>query len=474
MRQVRKPDDVEAIDAGSVRAGQDDDLVPFGERACDRGDVAFRTADGVGGEEARYDCYPHLRSEATIATPRDLTNSGSPTGSARGPISGMVVFAVPDFDPSVGGTTRQTRVQAEALARRGYRVAVVTRRLASSWPERELVDGLDVFRIGPPGRSRLADRRSLVALAGWLRRHRAAIGILQILMWPDAILAAATAGLLRRTVVLWAIRGEIVGAVAPTGALRGAQARVRRALLERVEHVTLTKSMAAELASTGLRAANTVIPVPVDRRHFRPPNDTEQRTARERLGIPPGTFTIVYVGHLEARKAVDALIAAIPQVRVATPSVRLLLVGGGRGARTDTEAELREQVAVGGLDDAVSFCGVVADPRGHLWAADALVLPSVREGMPNSLLEALACGLPSVAPASAGGDEVLDGATGIVPASNEPHALASALVALASDGRNREEMRAAARRRSELFDSEHVADAYEQLYARVASTAAAR
>ena len=117
---------------------------------------------------------------------------------------------------------------------------------------------------------------------------------------------------------------------------------------------------------------------------------------------------------------------------------------------------------------------MVADPRGHLWAADALVLPSVREGMPNSLLEALACGLPSVAPASAGGDEVLDGATGIVPASNEPHALASALVALASDGRNREEMRAAARRRSELFDSEHVADAYEQLYARVASTAAAR
>ena len=36
MRQVRKPDDVEAIDAASLRAGQDDDLVPFGERACDR------------------------------------------------------------------------------------------------------------------------------------------------------------------------------------------------------------------------------------------------------------------------------------------------------------------------------------------------------------------------------------------------------------------------------------------------------
>src|SRR5439155_18016594 len=264
------------------------------------------------------------------------------------------------------------------------------------------------------------------------------------------------------------IRGEIVGAVAPTGALRGAQARVRRALLERVEHVTLTKSMAAELASTGLRAANTVIPVPVDRRHFRPPNDTEQRTARERLGIPPGTFTIVYVGHLEARKAVDALIAAIPQVRAATPSVRLLLVGGGRGARTDTEAELREQVAVGGLDDAVSFCGVVADPRGYLWAADALVLPSVREGMPNSLLEGMACGLPCVAPASAGGDEVLEAETGIVPRSNEPSELAAALGRLATDPRLRDELGRAAHERVQQYDVESVADAYERLFAGLA------
>ena len=66
-----------------------------------------------------------------------------------------MIFAVPDFDPSVGGTTRQTRVQAEALARRGYRVAVVTRRLVADWPAHELVDGLEVFRIGPPGRGRL-------------------------------------------------------------------------------------------------------------------------------------------------------------------------------------------------------------------------------------------------------------------------------------------------------------------------------
>jgi glycosyltransferase involved in cell wall biosynthesis len=379
-----------------------------------------------------------------------------------------VIFAVPDFDPSVGGTTRQTRVQAEALARRGHRVAVVTRRLVREWPAHEVVDGLEVFRIGPPGRGRLADRRALVSLGRWLRRHRDELGILQVVMWPDAIVAAAAAGVLGRTVVLWAIRGEIAGSLAPPGVLRGTQARARRSLLSRVEHVTLTKTMATELSSVGLRAPDTVIPVPVDRNHFRPPTEAERSEAREGLGIARDAFTVVYVGHLEERKAVDRLITAMIEVCAAVPAARLLLVGGGRGARSDTESALREQVVRDGLEEVVSFCGVVPDPRSHLWAADVLALPSLREGLPNSLLEALACGVPCVAPGSAGGDEVLDERTGLVPASNSPHDLATALVALAGDER-RDAMREAARARSELFDVESVADAYEELYARVAS-----
>jgi glycosyltransferase involved in cell wall biosynthesis len=84
--------------------------------------------------------------------------------------------------------------------------------------------------------------------------------------------------------------------------------------------------------------------------------------------------------------------------------------------------------------------------------------------MPNSLLEALACGLPCVAPASAGGKEVLTADTGIIPPSNEPSALAAALQQLASDESRRRQMGEAARRHSEQFDIERVADEYEQLY----------
>jgi glycosyltransferase involved in cell wall biosynthesis len=287
-------------------------------------------------------------------------------------------------------------------------------------------------------------------------------------MWPDAQVAAFAAGVLPRTVTVWAIRGEAEAALAERASVaRRLLSRVRRRLLRRTTHVVLTPSMAEELAANGV-IAPVVIPVPVDRRHFRPPSAQERAEARRTLGIEPQSFAVVYVGHLEARKAVDHLIEAFGLLVEAVPSARLLLIGGGRGTREDTEVALRRLVTELGLDAAVAFCGVQSDPRPYLWAADALALASVREGMPNSLLEGMACGLPCVAPASAGGDEVLDAGTGIVPSSNEPAELAEALERLALDLPLREELGRTAHARVQRYDIESVAVAYERVFAGLA------
>jgi glycosyltransferase involved in cell wall biosynthesis len=285
-------------------------------------------------------------------------------------------------------------------------------------------------------------------------------------MWTDAVPAAAAALLLPRTIVGWGALGDATDALrGGTSPLRRAQARLRRRLLARCEHVVLTTTMHDELASLGLERC-TVLPVPLDLQRFRPPSSAERTGARAALGLADDEVAIAYVGHLRALKRVDLLIAAVASLAGESIPVRLVLAGGSRGADDDVEHELREQVRALGLDDRVVFTGVVADPRPVLWAADVFALASEREGLPNSLLEAMACGLPCVAPASAAGDELLGGGAGLVPA--DAAALRDALRALALDAELRDRLGRLAVERAAEYDVAAVADGYERLYARVA------
>jgi glycosyltransferase involved in cell wall biosynthesis len=377
-----------------------------------------------------------------------------------------IVFAVPDFTPAVGGTTTQVRLLSRELASRGHDVRVVTRRRDRSWPGSEVLDSIRVDRVGPPGRGSAAEKAAALAIAPWLARRRRDVRILQTVMWTDAVPAATAARLLPRTIVAWGALGDATdalrGAASP---LRRTQARLRRRLLTRCEHVVLTPAMHDELASLGLERC-TVLPVPLDLQRFRPPSPAERADARASLGLAGDELAIAYVGHLRALKRVDLLVAAVASLAGESIPVRLVLAGGSRGAEDDVQDELREQVHALGLEDRLVFTGVVADPRPVLWAADVFALASEREGLPNSLLEAMACGLPCVAPASAAGDELLGGGAGLVPA--DAPALRDALRTLALDAELRDRLGRLASERAAEYDVARVAEGYERLYARVA------
>jgi glycosyltransferase involved in cell wall biosynthesis len=395
-------------------------------------------------------------------------HSGESPGSSGTRLrSDTVVFAVPDFEPAVGGTVRHAGLLARELGRRGSNVVVVTRRRNSADRGVEQIGGLCVVRIGPSGTGLVGESLALASLALWLRRRRRAIAIVQTLMWPDASAAAAFAGLLPRTVVMWAIRGEITRAVQERrGLARGLLVRARRRQLGRCVHAALTPTMHTEIIETGLPVESVVIPVPVDVAAFLPATPTERARVRAKLGISREAFVLLYVGHLERRKAVEQLVEAFSELAAAGPEACLLLVGGGRPGLENTEPALRQLVRDRGLEDCVCFCGVQRDPRPYLHAADAFVLPSFREGMPNTLLEAMACGLPCIAPASAGGDDVLDEHTGLVPRSNDPADLFQAMAELFGDPDRRTRMGRAATERAKEFDVERVVDQLVALYSR--------
>lgn len=384
----------------------------------------------------------------------------SPESSAPDrPQSRTVVFVVPDYVPYTGGTVSQTRVQAAELLRRGWRVQVLTRRNYRHWRRAEEINGVSVFRIGPPS---FTPFRHLIGLLGtWAAlavRYRGA-DVVQVVMDSDSAAAAYLAGYGPRVWLMWGTFGDA------QEVLQGRVGAPRRRAMKRYRHIVLTEAMRRELTETCDLPTDASIPVPVDTTHFTPVDAEERRRLRDSFGLPADAVVIAFTGHLEPRKGVDRLLEAFDALAGADPTVHLLVVGTGKGRVDGIEDQLHQYAAEHGLTDRTTFTGEVQDVRPYLQSADIFCLPSWREGMPNSILEAMACGLAGVAPASAGSEEPYADGAGIIPSSNDPAELQRCLQSLVADPELRQEIAERARKRcEEVYSVGAVIDAYERAW----------
>jgi glycosyltransferase involved in cell wall biosynthesis len=190
-----------------------------------------------------------------------------------------------------------------------------------------------------------------------------------------------------------------------------------------------------------------VIPNGIDLEHMRSRmggRDLE----RAALGVAPDEVLVGTVANFRHQKDYPTLLRAAQRVVQSGEAIRFVAIGDG-----PLERELFRLHRQLGLGDRFLFLGRSEDPARVLAACDLFVLSSQFEGLPLSVIEALAMGLPVVA-TSVGGvqDVVTNGREAeLVPVGN-PGRLADTLLALARDGDRRREMRAAALSRAERFD----------------------
>ncbi len=156
----------------------------------------------------------------------------------------------------------------------------------------------------------------------------------------------------------------------------------------------------------------------VDTERFHPGPPAE---ARRRLGLPGDRHIALWVGRMEPVKGLDVLLDAWGRLAATAPRPLLVLVGDG-GERAALERRARA------FGDSVRFVGPMPHDALPDWyrAADCVVLPSRSEGMPNVLLESLACGTPFVASDVGSVAELLEPSSAVVPA-GDAAALAAAL-----------------------------------------------
>jgi glycosyltransferase involved in cell wall biosynthesis len=188
---------------------------------------------------------------------------------------------------------------------------------------------------------------------------------------------------------------------------------------------------------------------------------------RDELGLS-GAFPVVgYVGRIMPEKDLETWLRAAAVLARGHAGARFVLVGDGRD--DGTRAGLERLAAELGIADRVIFTGYRSDLLAVYATFDMFLLTSRREGLPNSLLEAMAMGLPVVTTDVAGAKElVVDRKTGFVLPQGDVDGIAAALGALTADERLRRDMSAAGRARIEQdFSFARRLERIEELYERI-------
>lgn len=366
------------------------------------------------------------------------------------------------FPPEYSGAAMQAISLARELRARGHHVEVATQ----LWPglaAEDEVDGFPVVRLAAGRSSKHREIRLWWNLARYLRRRRRDLDILHShgAYYTDSIIGPLGRWLGMRSLVKASLANNDLRDL--DGTLVG---RAHRWMLGQVDAcIAISRDLVREFERGGVAAHHVhYLPNGVDVERFRPSEPAERAALRRRLDLPEGRPVLLYVGVFDERKNIDWL--ARRWCAADGFGTDGLLLAVGPQSREDPDGRFK-----GGLvslaEEAPSrlrILGAREDVADLYRAADLFILPSRAEGLPNAMLEAMACGLPVVAADVSGSRElVTEGATGFLFSLGDENSLEGAIRGW--QGADARRLGEAARRRVESgFDLRRLAERYEALY----------
>jgi glycosyltransferase involved in cell wall biosynthesis len=202
-----------------------------------------------------------------------------------------------------------------------------------------------------------------------------------------------------------------------------------------------------------------------------PAGSEERRSARRLIGAREEEVVVGTIGRLAAKKNHEMLVRAASLCRDAPVRLRYCIVGGG-----PNEEAVRAAIRGQRLDDRIVLLGLREDARALLSGFDLFVLTSKTEGLPNTIMEAMAAGLPCVCTDVGGCRELVEpGVTGYLVAPDDAGGLAARILELAGDPERRAEMGRAGRRKiSAGYSVERLVSQVQELLLRLLETAGSR
>lgn len=378
------------------------------------------------------------------------------------PMRLRILMIAPQYRPLVGGYERAAERLSAALSHRGHQVTVITDQRKSSWLRHEIFQGVTIRRLWCIFRPRLHMPTSLMSLALFLLKNGCRFDVWHVHQYGlHAAVAVAFGLLLRRPVVLKLTSSGEQGIAMAMG--QHPLARIVTHLQKRASAIiALTRETASEALAIGIPSSRIhQLGNGVDITSYRPRGERERAELKAELGVGCQNIFIC-VGRLAPDKGLDGLLRAWQLASDHLPAGwGLVMVGEG-----EMRERLSAMVARLGSHSPVMMVGPQQDVAKWLGASDVYLSASKREGLSNTLLEAMATGLPSAVTRVSGvTDLVAEPNAGFVVNVSDVDAMTAAIVDLAANADIRLNMGQAARRKIEnSYSMDAVTNAHERLY----------
>ncbi len=326
---------------------------------------------------------------------------------------------MPDGRPTKSGAEIHGENHALQLIKLGHRVTLMTKKRFRFTAAREDLNGIDLVRLHPPF-------RWLEILLRLFTTH-SDIDAFYIIGTPKfAVWAILFARLFNKPVTL-ALTGK--------AEIFGADGWRNKILAKCNHYVATTREIRDGFIERGGISPEkiSILPHGIDTAKYPQSNEARRRQLKLAQGVEPARKVLLFCARVVKDKGVDTLQAAWRILHKKFPDAVLFVVGGGITALLD---ELRTLSAE--LDNSIRVIGEVDAPQSFYQMADVYIFPSRHEGLPTSLLEAMASGLPAVTSDIGGCEDVVEnGVNGYRVDSEDAAAFAEKVALLFNDDERR-------------------------------------
>src|SRR5437588_1022072 len=440
---------------------------PWNGSSLRQGQAAFATRGRTSARRRRFWATRRRSTSSRVCATPSITLASSP------PVKVLRVIA----RLNVGGPALHVAYLTAGLAERGYDTTLVAGTIARG--EESMAFVADAHNVHIETLSELhreispiRDLRAILRLARLIRRERPTI-----LHTHTAIagavgrIAALLAGNARPPIVVHTFHGHVLRGYFGRTMTFGFRTLERWLARATTSLVAVSPEVRDDLVALRVAPASkfTVVRLGIDLAHRIASDDDQRRETRRQMGLRDDEFVVGWVGRMTAVKNTDRVVRALQTLVDLGVDARLLLVGDGPD-RDHLERYAHEL----GVMKRCLFLGYQEDVARFYDAIDALVLPSVNEGTPVSVIEALAAERPAVATRVGGTPDVIrDGIDGFLVDPADNGELAARLAELAHDAPRRAAMGAAGRVRVlERYAVGRLIDDIDRLYRELLATRA--